>query len=255
MDQVEYDAEYEKARKELDDAAGQPITVKEEVAAVVEPEKVADTPAPEPEVKPEADPLEGIRHELEQTKKALKDTQSWGTRNAQELAQFKRESDDRKRQAERPSILDANPELEAAIKYVIPEVEKPQQELLNQHVSQRDQIIERAHPGIFGVDVDPELIKGIAARYDALGEEVLDPLACIREINAEKLAHGERVIGKRFAAENAKAAQKNAMTVPGTGGGAASKTATPNTDAEAVNRIANMSPAEFEKERRKVLGY
>lgn len=255
MDQVEYDAEYEKARKELDDAAGQPTTAKVEV--VVAPEKVAVIAETIPEVIPEADPLEGIRHELEQTKKALKDTQSWGTRNAQELAQFKRESDDRKRQAERPAILDANPELEAAIKYVRPEVvqEQPQEELLKQHVSQRDQMIERAHPGIFGVDLDPELIKGITARYDALGDDILDPVACIREINAEKLAHSERVIGRRFAAENAKAAQKNAMTVPGAGGSGASKTATPNTDADAVNRIANMSPAEFEKERRRVIGY
>jgi len=261
MDDAEYQKEYDKAMKELEgEAAGKPTTATtEEVTDKATPETPAkEEPAkaepekttPEPEKTPEPDPLEEIRAKLAKTEKALKDTQSWGTRNAQELAQLKRESDERKRQAERPAILDANPELEAAIKFVAPAVEPQGPDPL----AIRNQIIERAHPGIFNMDVDPELVKGIMARYDALGDDVIDPLACIREITAEKLAHTERQIGKRFAAESAKAAQKSAMSVPGAGGGGV-KNANLDADLAAAERIKNMSPAEFEKERRRVLGY
>lgn len=266
MDQAEYDKEYNAAREKLDaEAAGNTTTARADdgkfAKATPEPEKAEEkkpepTPEPEKAAEPdktttETDPFEEIRTKLAKTEKALNDTKAWGTRTAQELAQLKRESDERKRQAERPAILDANPELEAAIKYVAPAPEPQGPDPL----VVRNQIIEKAHPGIFNNDVDPELIKGILTRFDALGDAIGDPLECIREITAEKLAHAERVVGKRFAAESAKAAQKNAMSVPGAGGGAASKTATPDADLEAVNRIANMTPAEFEKERRKVLGY
>jgi len=54
--------------------------------------------------------------------------------------------------------------------------------------------------------------------------------------------------------ESAKAAQKNAMAVPVAGAGGA-RTAPQDSDLEAKNRILNMSPAEFEKERRRVIGY
>lgn len=247
MTNEEYQAEYDKATKALED--GKPAepekTPEPEIAKVEEPK------APEAKVEdpaPEADPLKELRDKVEKTEKALKDTQAWGTKNAQELANLKREAQERERAATRPAILDANPELEAAIKYV-----NPQQPTQDRH-EQWKSIINTAHPGIFDVNIDPELEQALMVRLRALGPEVDDPLIAIREISKEKEAYAERMIGKRFAAESAKAAQKTAMSVPGAGAGGA-RTAPVDADLEAKNRILNMSPAEFEKERRRVLGY
>ncbi len=258
LDEAEYQKEYDKAAAELE-AAAQATTArgpdgKFVKAEPVEPEK---KPEPTPEVKPEPakpeaepDPLAELRAKVEKTEKALKDTQAWGTKNAQELAQLRKEAQERQRQANRPAILDANPELEQAIKYVVPEPEKPAADPQKQWQA----AIEVAHPGIFDKSIDPELEKALLARFAAVGEAIQDPLIAIREISAEKLAHTERLIGQRFAAETAKGAQKSAMSVPGAGAGGAAKGAPLDSDLEAKNRILNMSPAEFEKERRRVLG-
>jgi hypothetical protein len=209
---------------------------------VAEPEPVKTEAAKEPE----PDPFAEMKARLEKAEKALKDTQAWGTKNAQELAAIRKE---RERQATRPAILDANPELEQAIKYVV-----PVQEINPEQVRQNEwrQIVETAHPGIFDTDIDPELEKAVLARFDGLGGAQSDPLIAIREITAEKLAFAERQLGKRLIAETAKANQKSAMSVPGAGSGGAHK-ATVDSDLEAVNRINSMSSAEFERERQKAL--
>ena len=164
---------------------------------------------------------------------------------------MRRESDERRRQAERPAILDANPELEAAIRHVVPQ---PAVTQVDQQAQWQD-AINKAHPGIFDTNIDPELEKALMTRLQALGQDELqDPLVAIREISAEKIAHTERMLGKRFAAESAKSAQKSAMSVPGAGAGGGNK-APADADLEAKNRILNMSPVEFEKERRRVMGY
>lgn len=254
MDEAEYRAEYDKAAAELE-AAAQATTARgadgrftkaepEQPAAKVEPVVEA---APD-KTEPEPDPLAELRAKVEKTEKALKDTQAWGTRNAQELAQLRREDAERKRQADRPAILDANPELEQAIKYVVPQPEAPAVDAQ----AQWKETIEKAHPGIFDTSIDPDLEKAVLERFKALGEQIQDPLVAIREITAEKLAHTERLIGKRFAAESAKSAAKSAMSVPGAGAGGGR--AAPDPDLEEANRILNMTPAQFEKERRKVLG-
>jgi hypothetical protein len=248
MTDEEYQAEYDKATKALEE--GKPV----EPAKAAEPEiaKVEEPKAPEAkavEPTPEVDPLKELREKVEKTEKALKDTQAWGTKNAQELANLRREQQERERAAMRPAILDANPELEAAIKYV-----NPQPVQKNDDHEQWKTIVNTAHPGIFDINIDPELEQALMVRLQALGEQVNDPLIAIREISKEKEAYAERMIGKRFAAESAKAAQKTAMSVPGAGAGGA-RTAPQDTDLEAKNRILNMSSSEFEKERRKVLGY
>ena len=96
--------------------------------AGTEPEKVDDPitepgKAEEPEKAPEAepekpDPLADIQARLDKTEKALKDTQAWGTRNAQELAKFRKEQEEHAHKASRPLILDEQPELEEAIRHV-----------------------------------------------------------------------------------------------------------------------------------------
>jgi hypothetical protein len=256
LDKAEYDKQYNEAAAALEAAANPttatPETKPEPVAAevVADPVVVEETKPAETE-KAEPNPLDEVKAQLEKTQKALKDTQAWGTKNAQRLADLEREANERQRLAERPAILDANPELEAAIKYVAPPVKAPEP---NQW-DIRNQIINAAHPGIFNASVDPELVNSIAARFEALGDDINDPIACIREITAEKLAYTERQVGKRFAAESAKLAAKSAMGVPGAGAGSGVKNAIPDSTQAEVNRIQNMTDAEFQKEVRKVKGY
>lgn len=259
MTEEEYQKEYDKAAAELDAAAKATTArgadgkfVKAEESKEPEPKQAAVI-EPEPEkqehVEAAPDPLAEIRAKLEKTEKALQDTKAWGTKTSQELAALRKEAEERKRAAERPAILDANPELEQAIKYVVPPpAPNPDKVALDAWQS----TIETVHPGIFNKDIDPELEKAILARFEALNGAQTDPLIAIREITAEKLAFAERQLGKRFAAETQKASQKSAMAVPGAGSGGVHK-APVDSDAEAVNRILNMTPAEFEKERLKAL--
>jgi hypothetical protein len=258
MEQDEYQKQYDAAAAELE-AAANPTTARDDKGqfAKATPEATPEKPEPEtpevkpePEVKAEPDPLEEIRQKLEKTEKALKDTQAWGTKNAQALAQIQREAEERKRAAERPAILDANPELEEAIKYVRPEPVNHDAEIGQAW----NMAVHTAHPGIFDKSIDPELERAILARFDAVPEARTDPLIAIREITAEKLAFTERQLGKRFASESQKAAQKSAMSVPGAGASGA-KTPPPDADLAEKNRILNMTDAEFAKEVRKVKGY
>lgn len=241
-----YQKEYNEALAKLDGTAveatipAEPETVAEPVKAEIEVEKPA-----------EPDPLEELRAKLEKTEKALKDTQSWGTKNAQRLAEIERERAERERAAARPEILDANPELADAIRYVTSDPEpKHQAERLAQSWQE---IVQSAHPGIFDLSIDPELEAAVIARRDAIGEAWNDPLIAIREIAAEKVAFTERQVGKRFAIESAKQAQKSAMSVPGAGSSAARAPVDPDT--EAAQRILKMSDAEFAAEVRRVKGY
>jgi hypothetical protein len=54
-----------------------------------------------------------------------KDNQAWATKLAQEAAQLKREREQREREAKKPAILDANPELAEAIRYVAQDPDRP----------------------------------------------------------------------------------------------------------------------------------
>lgn len=238
----DYKKEYNEAVAKLEG------TAPETPEATTPPEEKPE-PEKEPvieEIKTDApDPLAELRTKLEKTEKALNDTKAWGTKNAQRLAEIERE----RREAAKPEILDANPELADAIRYV---TETPQIESKQKQLEWRE-IVETAHPGIFDVSIDPELETALVAKRDALGDAWFDPLVAIREITAEKLAFTERQVGKRFAIEAAKQAQKSAMSVPGAGGGAARTASDPEQDE--VQRVLKMSDAEFAKEVRRVKGY
>jgi hypothetical protein len=56
--------------------------------------------------------------DLQAAQKAIKDTQRWGHKNAEEVKRLKKEAEDRKRHETAPEILKANPGLEDAIKHV-----------------------------------------------------------------------------------------------------------------------------------------
>ncbi len=262
MDQEQYQKEYDEAAAALD-ATAQATTARgaDGKFAKAEPEKVTTEPEnkPEPEKPVEDkpakvdDPLADIRSELEKTQKALKDTQAWGTKNAQALARIERDRQAQEREAKRPAILDANPELADAIKFVA-------NDPIERHAEQDGKqqwmaIIDKAHPGIFSTDLDPALEDAIAKRLTSMPDaERDDPLEAIRVITEEKLAFTSQQVGKRFAAEAAKLNQKSAMSVPGAGAGGGSRAA-PDAALAEVQRINNMSDADFQKEVRKVKGY
>lgn len=256
---AEYQAEYDKAAKELEEADQRPRGpdgkfVKAEPAAA-EPAATlpAEAPAPAPApAEPVPDPMAEMRAEIARLGKVAEDNKAWGTRTAQALADLKRERQEQERIAARPKILDANPELEAAVRYLVPDGREDRRE--DARYTSWKATVESVHPGILGNEVDPELLKALEGRKTALGDEQWgDPMVVIREVTAEKLAHANRQADRRIAAEVAKLTQKSAMSIPGPG--ATATTRTGSSDQDAVDRIRNMSDAEFERERRRTLGY
>jgi hypothetical protein len=257
LTQDEYQKEYDAAAAKLEAAAqgNEPEAITAPAPEAVKPPESAPAklaeaaPAPVPVV---VDELAELRAQVEKANKALKDTQAWGTKNAQEVARLNREHQQAQRDANRPAILDANPDLAAAIEYVTSDP-APQQQAEDRQQAWFS-TIDTAHPGIFAADADPELVEALVAKRDASGGAWEDPLVAIRDITAEKIAFAERQIGKRFAVESAKQAEKSAMSVPGAGGGGAARK-TVDADLEAVQRIQNMSDADFAKEVKKAKGF
>ena len=263
----EYQKEYEAAAAKLEaDAAAQattargpdgkfvkvePATVETPAAAeAVQPAATVEDPAKVEEPK---DELAEMRARVERAEKMAKDNQAWAHRMAQEAAQLKREREQAAREAAKPAILDANPELADAIRFVANDPAPRQQEAEKQQAWQT--AIEKVHPGIFDKSIDPELEKAIKTRFDDLGPNVQDQLEAIRVITEEKLAFNERQIGKRFAAEAAKQAKVSAMTVPGAGAGGGSARVPPDAALAEVERIKNMSDADFAREVKRVKGF
>lgn len=261
----EYQKAYDAAAAELDAAASattargpdgkfakvEPATVETPAAAeVVEPTATVEEPAKLEEPK---DELAEMRARVEKAEKMAKDNQAWAHRMAQEAAQLKREREQAAREAAKPAILDANPELADAIRFVAGDPTPRNQEVQRQQEWQT--AVEKVHPGIFDKSIDPELEKAISARFESLGPSVQDQLEAIRVITEEKLAYNERLIGKRFAAEAAKQAKVSAMTVPGAGAGGGSSRVPPDAALAEVERIKNMSEAEFAREVRRVKGF
>jgi hypothetical protein len=252
----DYQREYDEAAAKLEAAAnGETVATTAPEAQPAAPAAAAPVaealePAKQPDAEPKAETAEELRARLEKAEKALKDTQAWGTKKAQELARIQREQALAQREATKPEILAQQPELEAAIRHVVSDPTP-----MIQADEARESwmaTIERAHPGIFNADADPELVNAILARK---GEaDWSDPIVAIAEITAEKLAHAERQIGKRFAAEAAKLQQKSAMSVPSASAGPV-VTQPADKQLEEVRRIQNMSDADFAAEVRRVKGY
>lgn len=248
LTEEQYKKEYDEAVAKIDSAAEPAIT---------EPQKIEVEPVlkVENEAKVElvAEPLtfEALQRDLEATKKALKDTQAWGTKNQQRLAEIERERQAAERERTKPAILEANPDLAEAIRYVASDPE-PQLQQEDRETVWRETVA-KVHPGIFDADIDKELESSLMERLTALGDAISDPLVVIREITEGKLAFAERQIGKRFTIEAQKQAQKQAMSIPGQGGG--TERVSVDKELAEVNRIKNMSDADFAKEVKKAKGY
>lgn len=258
IDAAEYKRQYDEAAAKLDAAAEPAITAPVEVAAPASPAATTETPAtPAAEVAPPAeatapDPMAELTARLERAEKMVKDNQAYATRMAQEAAQLRRQQDAREREAAKPAILDANPELADAIRYVAADP-APAQEQADYRTAYQS-VIERAHPDAFAEAMPKELQDAIASAWEGLGDGAQDPLNVVRVITEQKLAHVERLNGQRLAAEVAKQNQISAMSVPSPG---ASSVAVAPVDAQLAlaQRIHNMTDREFEAEAKRVRGF
>lgn len=276
----EQQREYDEAAAALDAAATPATTARDAdgrfapaapapVAALAAPVAPAAEPAPSPAPAPAAadappagdapadppkpaDELAELKARVERAEKIARDNQAAFTKAAQEAAALKRAQEQRDRDANKPAILEANPDLADAIRYVASDP-APQQQAEAARAAYQS-TIEKAHPDAFSTDMAPELQDAIAKAWQGLGEAAQDPLEVVRVITQEKLAFTERQVGKRFAAEAARQQEKSAMTVPGAG--KSTVAADPvDKQLEEVKRIQNMSDADFAKEVRRVKGY
>lgn len=269
LDTVEYQRQYDEAAAKLDAAANPATTARDDggkftaapAPAATPPAEapaaapaVATPPAAVPPGEPAAavDPMAELTARVERAEKSVRDTQAWGTRMAQEAASLRRQQDAEQREASRPAILDANPELADAIRFVA--TDPAPQLAAEARTSAFQSVIEKAHPDAFAVDMPEELQTSIAKAWQDLGDAAQDPLEVVRVITQEKIAFTERQTGKRFTAELARQEEKSAMSVPGPG--KSSAVASPQ-DAQLAEaqRISNMTDREFEAEVRKVRGY
>jgi hypothetical protein len=264
MTDEEYKQEYDKAAAELD-AAASATTARDaggRFAKAPAPEETpAPTPAPNPEPAPvvqevkeepkeQPDPLGEIKAELERTKKIARDNQAAFTRLAQENARIRREQEQREREANRPALLDANPGLADAIRHVVTEPVEQQPDPRAAWTA----AVDEAHPGIFQLPNEDDLVQAVAARAQKDPDLWASPLGASRIITEEKLAAAERQLGKRFAAETARQTEKSAMSVPGAGAGSVAKAPVDAQLAE-VTRIRNMSDKDFAAEVRRAKGF
>lgn len=220
-------------------------------AVAVEPAPAAPTGEPKQETPEER--FARLERELESTKKALNDTKSWASRNAAEVKRLKQEQEERDRRANRPQVLDDNPGLEEAVRYVTgaPAAGQPAK-------FDPDKWAEAVGTALPNLDAllaqHPDLTAKATAKAQELGEAWNDPLVAIRELGALQIEHERAQVA---AAAQAAAArdfakrkqQQTAMTVPG---GGASRQAPP---VDQAKRYETMSSADFAKERARVLGY
>ena len=243
--------EYDAAVEAIDAGAAPAIPPEKVEEAPVQAPAEPEAPKAEEVAEPVVDEMAAMRERLERAEKQAADNKAWATKEAQRRAELERQYQQQQREASRPAILDENPDLAEAIKYVANDP-APRQQAESAHETWMH-TIESVHPGIFAADADKELVDALVAKREASGDAWNDPLVAIRDIAAEKVAHAQRQTEKRFQVEAAAQKAKSAMSVPGTGGGGKREAVDPQ--AEEANRFKNMSDAEFDKEVKRVKGF
>jgi hypothetical protein len=198
--------------------------------------------------------LDKAERELQAAQKAIKDTQRWGHKNAEEVKKLKREAEDRKRHeslADDP-VLKANPGLREAIEHVAKPKDDdakpaPQEQWLSS--------ISKAIPDVETLLADQAFFAKAKAKQAEYGPEWDDPFVAIRELSELKSAHlSEKRI--TVAVEQArkdfetKAKKRSAMEMPGGSGGKDTQDQT-----NEAEKYRTMSKEEFDKVRSRVMGY
>ena len=249
----EYQAAYEAEMKRLE--AGEQPSTTAKAESVAEP-AASTTSEGEQQTKTEGeqpDRFAELEAKLARQEKALKDTQRAMHQKAQELADLKRQREAEVRAANKPPVLDANPGLEDAIRYVAqPQAtaEPSPQEL--------DQLwfasVSGAIPDIDTLLADKDFEKAAHAKREELGaDEWKNPVVAIRELNA---------IARRFAVEKATAAakadyakqQKELSTMRVSGGSGRDPATSDRVNGKTAEDVWAMNSKDFEAERRRVLG-
>ena len=228
--QIEYDAAMAKLEAESGDKPETNTSPVENVEAQAEASQ--QTP----------DEIQLLKEKLEKQEKALKDTQRWGHQNAAKLAKLEREREEAIKQQSRPTILDDNPGLEEAIKHIAtPSTQKDLVQTLETALPELD--------GLLNEDEFKELF--FPLRDSAIDTWKADPLSAVRDISAlqSKYLTDKAVANaqKDFAEKKKKL---SGMSVPGGSGGKGQ-----SQEVDEVKQVWNMSKAEFDKQRAKVMGY
>jgi hypothetical protein len=244
---------YDEEMTRLDAEAAKATTGSEQAEATTTPAPVvndqAATTPPPAAATGETD--SEVAKRLASVEKALADTQRWAHQNAAEVKRLKKEAEERERAAARPAILDDNPGLEDAIKHVsgaAPVAANSQEnnwlETVNGVLPDLENLLETS----------PDFRALAQQKRTEMGASWNDPIAAARELgqlqaqyqSKQATASAVEAARKDFALRQKKS---TAMQVPGGGG---SKTVT---DTSEVDRINNMSDAEFAAMRNKTLGF
>jgi hypothetical protein len=242
----EYQEAYDAEIKRLETEAN-PSTISEESTtkpAEVTAEVVEEAPQPSVE-----DQLKELRESNERLAKEARDTKAWATRTSQELAKERKVRESEERQRKRPAILDDVPGLEEAIRHTAQPVSAPPENNWSDAVA-------KAIPDIDEHLADPGFYQKAQDIRNKLGQDWNDPLIAIRELSNARADHlRESAVSKAVEQAQrdhaAKAKKLGAMGVPSGSG----KPAAARTEQDEADRIRNMPADEFEKMRRKTLGY
>lgn len=248
----EYQAAYEAEMKRLETGEQPSAPVKTESAA--EP----TTPTTEGEQQqqiedPTAQRLKVLEESNAKLEKRLQDAQRAFHEGQKKLRDLEKAREAEARAANKPPVLDANPGLEDAIRYVAqPQTpaEPSPQEL--------DQLwfsaVSGAIPDIDTLLTDKDFEKAAYAKREELGaDQWQNPVVAIRELSA---------IARRFAVEKATAAakadyakqQKELSTMRVSGGSGRDPATSDRVNGKSAEDYHTMSAKDFEAERRRVLG-
>lgn len=192
--------------------------------------------------------LEQVRARLASAEKALHDTKAWGTRKAQEAADLRRAQEAAAREAQRPAILDANPDLAEAIRFVREDDgarQRTEQELAMQ---EWQDTVRAAVPDIDELLENNDFHAAMKVRAQH-PEWNSNPLIAIREINAEIRARA--AFGAQQAAKEAEAEKKRSATSLPSGGAKQVLKPAP-AEEEQLRKYQKMSSEDFAREVRKV---
>lgn len=252
LTQEQYDKAYNEEMTKLDAEAEKSTT---EVAKTDETEaeqtgKTNDTTQDEKVEQTDLEkPVDKTDERFEKMEKSLKETQRWAHENAAEVKRLKREAEQRERAENRPAMLETNPGLEEAIRYVsnVPAVVNPQEIWI--------QTVEKALPELNKLlDESPDFRALAEQKSFEMGASWSDPLVATRELGKlQAQFESKQAVDKAVEAARKDFATKQkkstAMQVPGGGG---SKVAPQLSE---VDRINNMPQADFIAMRNKALGF
>lgn len=196
---------------------------------------------------PEGETIEHVKARLEAAEKALRDTKAWGTQKAQEAARYRKEQEESQRAAARPQILDANPDLADAVRYVQADDAVRRDMQAQENAETWQEIIRAAVPDIDDMLDNADFESAIKQR--AKNVDWHNPIIAIREINAEIR---QRAIAQAQAAQqSAKADTKRSAAIIPTGG--SRQAIKPTTaDDDMLRKFQNMSDDEIAREARKI---